>query len=390
MVYGLGNNTAGCLGIGNTNCTLFPKKVEALCGKDIKTFAYNNGPNVLALTKEGEVYSWGRNKYGELGNGTHDQIVTPTLVNISNLEGSPGTKRVVDIACGSSHSVALTENGEVYTWGIKVYGQNTNILTNDTPTQVISNLATKKVVYLTCGATFTMAVTENGEVYSWGNNDVGQLGIGNYENQTLPNQIDTLRDIVIVKVVCGIDYTLALTNEGDLYVWGGNYNQLAICSKQICYNKPVLVEHQMGRVSDIVAVHNKFISIAIGEDGRVYVWGNCSKKKMNPSVTPFSNVYNALSTSDLKIQVEGRYIHVHKAILKIRSLYFKTMFQLYWAKTNPIVIKNQFSYVVYKAFLKYLYTDVINLPCKKVVELLAVAKKYRESSLKKHCIQMIN
>jgi len=55
MVYGLGDNIAGCLGIGNTNCTLFPKKVKTLCGKDIKTFAYSNGPNILALTKEGEV-----------------------------------------------------------------------------------------------------------------------------------------------------------------------------------------------------------------------------------------------------------------------------------------------------------------------------------------------
>ncbi|KAG5339693.1 RCBT1 protein, partial [Acromyrmex heyeri] len=55
MMYGLGDNIAGCFGIGNTSCTLFPKKVEALCRKDIKdTFAYSNGPNVLALTKERE------------------------------------------------------------------------------------------------------------------------------------------------------------------------------------------------------------------------------------------------------------------------------------------------------------------------------------------------
>ena len=57
MVYGLGKNVNGCLGIGNKNATLKPQKVEALCGKDIKTFACGIGPHVLALTKEGEVRS---------------------------------------------------------------------------------------------------------------------------------------------------------------------------------------------------------------------------------------------------------------------------------------------------------------------------------------------
>lgn len=55
MVYALGNNIAGCLGTGDAHSTLYPKKVEALCEKDIKTFAYGSGPHVLVLTKEGEV-----------------------------------------------------------------------------------------------------------------------------------------------------------------------------------------------------------------------------------------------------------------------------------------------------------------------------------------------
>ncbi|KYM89097.1 RCC1 and BTB domain-containing protein 1 [Atta colombica] len=404
MVYGLGDNIAGCLGIGNTNCTLFPKKVEILCGKDIKTFAYSNGPNILALTKEGE-------------------IVTPTLVNIPNLENSPGTKRIVDIACGGFHSVALTEIGE---FDLGIYLGNKRIRTteyhyiNDTPPQVISSLATKKVVYFSCGATFTMAVTENGEVYSWGNNNVGQLGIGKCENQTLPYQISTLSGIVIVKVVCGTDYTLALTNKGDLYLYTNCLKELIEKKKTEDFN----VEHQMGRVSDIAAMHNKFISIAVGQDGRVYVWGkiSCNKCITIPCITPFSNVYNALacyanvmheplilysneepnilkhlelafddpSTSDLKIQVEGQYIHVHKAILKIRSTYFKIMFQHNWAENNQNVIEHdQFSYVVYKAFLKYLYTDVIDLSQENTLELLALANAYCENNLKKYCIQMI-
>lgn len=56
MVYGLGNNTVGCLGIGNTIPTLHPIKVEALCKKAVYMFAYGSGPHVLALTRRGEVW----------------------------------------------------------------------------------------------------------------------------------------------------------------------------------------------------------------------------------------------------------------------------------------------------------------------------------------------
>ena len=54
-VYALGSNTAGCLGTGDSHSTLHPRKVDALCGKGIKTFAYGSGPHVLALTEKGEV-----------------------------------------------------------------------------------------------------------------------------------------------------------------------------------------------------------------------------------------------------------------------------------------------------------------------------------------------
>ncbi|XP_011635998.1 RCC1 and BTB domain-containing protein 1-like isoform X2 [Pogonomyrmex barbatus] len=427
MVYALGNNIAGCLGTGDAHSTLYPKKVETLCGKDIKTFAYGSGPHVLALTKEGQVYSWGHNGYCELGNGTCNQGLTPTLVNMPNVSGSIFMKRIVDIACGSHHSVALTEEGEVYAWGQNSCGQvGSSISTNQgAPRQVNSNLAGKKVVNISCGQTSTMAVIENGEVFGWGYNGVGQLGIGNYVNQMTPCRVAALLGVVIVKVVCGYAHTLALTDEGKLYVWGGNsYGQLGIGNKTNACN-PVMFKHQMGRVSDIAALHYNHISIAVGEGGCVYMWGHCRGQSITtPTATPFSNVHDALacygspsvmhqplvlyvnedsslleclgtafddpSTSDLTIQVENQPIHVHKAILKIRCSYFRTMFQHNWAENNQNVIEHdQFSYIVYKAFLKYLYTDVIDLPVEKALELLDLANAYCENNLKKHCIRMI-
>lgn len=141
--------------------------------------------------------------------------------------------------------------------------------TLNTPKQVTTIFNRKKIVYISCGTTFTMAVTENGEVYSWGENNVGQLGIGNYENQTMPMEISSLKGTVIgnfclnkvikgieedkakrnhwiigiisVKVACGYEHTLALTDEGELYAWGRNhYGQLGI-GNLIDSFEPVLV-----------------------------------------------------------------------------------------------------------------------------------------------------
>lgn len=132
-VYALGSNAHGCLGLGNQQGTLFPQCVEQLCGKGIKSnyflflffillilfhcshffyhclgFTYGSGPHVLALTERGEVYSWGQNVYCELGHGASTPGLMPTMIG-----GFLSTLVVSEVACGSHHSIALTECGQV-------------------------------------------------------------------------------------------------------------------------------------------------------------------------------------------------------------------------------------------------------------------------------------
>ncbi|XP_018048391.1 PREDICTED: RCC1 and BTB domain-containing protein 1-like isoform X1 [Atta colombica] len=447
MVYGLGKNVNDCLGIGNKNATLKPQKVEALCGKDIKTFACGIGPHVLALTKEGEhclrkVYSWGFNNRGQLAQCVNKKnslqvISIPTLVQLRTPEGSVSMKRIMNIACGSNHSVAITEDGEVYICGDNRFNQLGNIQNryfNSSDNEYLfkpqlgnDNLDRKKIVHVSCGGTFTMAITKSREVYGWGNNSFGKLGIReNYETYIYtPQRVNLEQGLVVVKVVCGIEHTLALTDEKKIYAWGRNNDgQLGIGHTEFT-SQPIMIRPETEiKWVDIAALNCSNISVAVSEEGRVYVWGNCHGEKIvTPTVTPFSNMHDAIarygpsvmheplilyvnggsdileclktafndsSTSDLKIEVEGQVIYVHKAILKIRSLHFKTMFQHNWKENNQSTIKPvQFSYVVYKAFLKYLYTDVIDLPIEKTSELLDLAEEYCESNLKQYCIHMI-
>ena len=83
------------------------------------------------------------------------------------------------------------------------------------------------MIGITCGQTSSMAVLENGEVYGWGYNGNGQLGLGNNINQLNPQRVTALQGVVVTSVVCGYAHTLANTDEGGLYAWGANsYGQL--------------------------------------------------------------------------------------------------------------------------------------------------------------------
>lgn len=177
-----------------------------------------------------KVYAWGHNGYSELGNGSSNHGIAPGLVGSTLAE-----KHVISIACGSHHSLALTLDGEVkyffffyknkksnfkyrvleqvYAWGQNNCGQVGSGITSNqgTPKKVNSALTGKKVVSVACGQTSSMAVTDSGEVYGWGYNGVGQLGVGNFANQMNPSRVTALTGIVI-RELCDSKFTISKAN----------------------------------------------------------------------------------------------------------------------------------------------------------------------------------
>ncbi|XP_014672354.1 PREDICTED: RCC1 and BTB domain-containing protein 1-like [Priapulus caudatus] len=96
------------------------------------------------------------------------------------------------------------------------------------------------------------------------------------------------------------------------------------------------------------------------------------------------------ATSDVKIALEGKIIHVHKVILKIRCEHFRSMFQSHWEQDGKDVIEiSQFTYPVYRAFLQFLYTDRIDLSPEHAIGLLDLANSYLEKRLKALCERTI-
>ncbi|XP_067848698.1 RCC1 and BTB domain-containing protein 1-like isoform X2 [Heptranchias perlo] len=421
-VFALGVFCSNCLGIGDGQSVVTPKKIEALCGKKIISLSYGSGPHILLATKDGETYSWGLNSYGQLGNGTTGQGSLPFLVSSMLYD-----KKAAEVACGSNHSMILTTEGEVYSWGYNNCGQvgSGSTANQATPRKVAHCLQSKRVVTIACGQISSMAVADNGEVYSWGYNGSGQLGTGINGNQLTPCRLSALQGMCVLQIACGYAHTLALTDEGLLYAWGANtYGQLGSGNKtnQLV---PVLIILEKERIVEIAACHSTHTSAAKTQGGQVYMWGQCrGQSVILPHLTHFSctddvfacfaspavtwrllsveqddhltvaqslhKEFDSLETSDLKFCVEGKFIHVHKAVLKIRCEHFRTMFQSYWSEDEKEVIEiDQFSYPVYRAFLEYLYTDSVNLSPEDAIGLLDLATSYCENKVKKLCQEII-
>ncbi|XP_029174872.1 RCC1 and BTB domain-containing protein 1-like [Nylanderia fulva] len=439
MVYALGTNDNERLGFENvenvTNKILYPEKIKMLSGYPIKKFCCCLEVCNAALLN-GKVYFWGTSTF---------QSVHKTPFELDELRD----KEIIDVACSATYFLFLTADKNLCIWGKHSYNVNVNEhhLTEDhihitNKFEIILDaLSEKRISHIACGSNFSIVITYASKVYSWGNNEYGQLGhtvenplhkINKQCNKVCysPVEITTFSDKIITRVVCGKEHTLALSNEGKLYTWGrNNYGQLGIGNEKDspCPNLLSMKE----KILDVAAVYTSDISVALGCDNHVYVWGCCFGEKIaTPIITSFSNIYDVFTynvpfitndcdfdhvnmpirvnktsnrilqciqaafndskTSDLVIKVNEKSIYVHKTILMLRSKFYEIMFTKVAEKNLSVIEDNQFSYVVYKAYLEYLYTATIKLSTiEDVLELLTLANTNNEIILKYQCSEMI-
>ena len=168
----------------------------------------------IVLTESGDIYSWGENTFGQLGDGTTKAINKPHLI-----KGIAG--KVVSIAAGDYYSVALTENGDIYNWGENRFGQlGDGTFKNQHLPQLITDLPGKAISIAT-GIYHTLALLGNGKVYGWGSNGFGQLGDGTVNRAMHPQLIKKIPGKVI-NIAAGTFQTLALLENGKVYGCGNN------------------------------------------------------------------------------------------------------------------------------------------------------------------------
>ncbi|RUS86421.1 hypothetical protein EGW08_005799, partial [Elysia chlorotica] len=425
-VYAFGSNCSNCLGLGKLYITVFePRKIDSLCQKNIVDLAFGSGPHVIAVTKVFLLYEIAKTF-----------VILCVCVRESLKKQQNKTRTFCDHESSYANfylvlavgSISLHSEADVFAWGQNNCGQvGTGSTANQpTPRKITATIGSMKVtISIACGQTSSMALMDNGEVYGWGYNGNGQLGIGNNVNQPNPSRVGSLTSVIITQVVCGYAHTLALSDEGIMYSWGANsYGQLGTGNKANMVSPAVVVNHGE-RYVEVAASHYSHISSALSQTGKVYMWGQCRGQSITEprhirlpstddafasfSAPPISwRIYNVdlikgsriaeavassfdnPENSDIKFVVENKEIHVHKAILKLRCEHFQSMFHTCWDEASKESIEiTQYSYKVYRAFLKFLYTDDVDLDPEDAIGLLDLSNAYCEDILKLKCEAII-
>jgi alpha-tubulin suppressor-like RCC1 family protein len=218
-VLAWGDNEEGELGDGGSSTTPIsvPVPVQLPGGTTATQVAAGSSGWGLALTSAGQVYAWGDNLFGQLGNGTTTESAAPVQVQL------PGGTTVTQIAAGANTGYALTSTGAVYAWGFGGAGAlgDGSAANSDVPVQAqLPSGAT--ITQLAAGGPFALARTSAGQVLAWGGGGAGQLGDGSTANSDVPVQVQLPSGVTVAQVAAGGGFGLAATSTGSVFAWGDN------------------------------------------------------------------------------------------------------------------------------------------------------------------------
>lgn len=260
-VWSWGNNGYGQLGHGTTGSSTSQNSPQQVMGlSDVVSIACGAWHS-LAVKRDGSVWAWGANGYGQLGNGTTAISNRPHQVpNISNARS---------VAGGLEHSLLLKKDGSVWAWGNNFFGQLGNGSNDDRSSVPVQVQGLSSVIDISAGQHHSLAVLLNGTAWSWGHGQWGQLGNGNNVNVRAPVQVSGLTDIV--QIAAGLNHSSARGVTGIMWTWGeGSGGQLGNGYHSGSQLTPVQVQG-LHSVSQISARGDR--CFAVGADGAVWGWG---------------------------------------------------------------------------------------------------------------------
>ncbi|XP_070220573.1 probable E3 ubiquitin-protein ligase HERC4 isoform X5 [Bos mutus] len=266
-VYTCGCNDLGQL--GHEKSRKKPEQVVALDAQNIVAVSCGEA-HTLALNDKGQVYAWGLDSDGQLGLlGSEECIRVPR--NIKSLSDI----QIVQVACGYYHSLALSKASEVFCWGQNKYGQlglGIDCKKQASP-QLIKSLLGIPFMQIAAGGAHSFVLTLSGAIFGWGRNKFGQLGLNDENDRYVPNLLKSLRTQKIVYICCGEDHTAALTKEGGVFTFGaGGYGQLGHNSTSHEIN-PRKVFELMGSIVTQIACGRQHTSAFVPSSGRIYSFG---------------------------------------------------------------------------------------------------------------------
>mmetsp|Transcript_131530 Transcript_131530/g.420769 ORF Transcript_131530/g.420769 Transcript_131530/m.420769 type:complete len:626 (-) Transcript_131530:587-2464(-) len=268
-VYAWGNNHYGQVGDGTTKEQSTPTRV--LRGVRKVAAGFNHS---VAVMSDGELCTWGCNSNGQLGDGTTEHRALPGVV----LHGKDPLFEVLEIAAGKEHTLAvIREPGrsrtQCYGWGGNVSGLEACSTPSHITTATLTGLAQnalrpvmvcEDVALVAAGMTHSIAIKSNGDCVAWGRNTNGQLGDG-----TTVNRLSAVKVMERVRTIsAGVDYSLAVLESGELLAWGCNRGGRLGDGTTLDRAMPVRI---LNDVRSICAGHCH--ALAVTGDGDCLGWG---------------------------------------------------------------------------------------------------------------------
>ncbi len=248
-IYAFGWNAYGQLGDGTTTTRYVPTLVALPPGVTATAISAGNDGSLssLAVGSDGKVYGWGDNTDGLLGDGTTTQHLTPVAVSLA-----PGVSATAVSMSGAS-SIALGSDGQVYVWGyLLTTGQDSL-----TPIPValpggISALA------VSAGIQHMLVLGADGRVYAWGDDYWGELGDGGTAQHAAPVEVNLPPGVSITSISAGFFHSVAVATDGTIYGWGRNVRGQLGDGTTIDRHTPVVVATRPGISAATVTAGNDY------------------------------------------------------------------------------------------------------------------------------------
>ncbi|KIH66861.1 regulator of condensation [Ancylostoma duodenale] len=258
-MWSVGGNEDGQLGRGGRgpgSFTIYPVSFSG--GVRMLQVAAGRSHS-LAVAEDGRLFAWGSNEHGQLAMPRHiSWQETPKRVG--------ELTEVVQVACGPLHCIALLESGAVAVWGEQADGA---ILHSP---QIVTQLIGVPIVRVVAGGRHCVAISAGGGVYVWGHNEYGQLGTGDTLPRSTPHFLEGMSAMHIIEAYCGDSHTLLLSQEGRLFAFGSDvHGQIGGGKKFDKHTNPAAVTELMGSTVTRVACGRNHSVVVIG--GRLYPFG---------------------------------------------------------------------------------------------------------------------
>jgi alpha-tubulin suppressor-like RCC1 family protein len=292
-----GDNVWGAAGVGSTASQITTPQSFTLPGGRTPASIVTGADNGAAIATDGTVWTWGLNGTGALGTGSVRKPKTTSPVRVA----LPSGVTIKQIAIGDTSMFALDAAGHVWAWGDNGAGElgdgTLGTMSNPTPRQVKlpAGLTVTDIAAAVHGG---FALTSTGVIYSWGSNEVGELGNGSDSGDAdaTPTPVTAPHGVEFTSISTGGNAATATSTDGTHYVWGDNLNgQLLLSNPSLQYTStPQPIDNTTGKAFVRLEVGTVF-SLGLTADGSIYAWGNNTDGELgngttNPSAPQLSPV----------------------------------------------------------------------------------------------------